>query len=85
MTGCPNGCARPYLAEIGMIGKAMGEYNLYFAGDQSGQRLNRLYAESQNEAQILETLDKLFTQYVAERAKGESFGDFMQRVGTFLV
>ena len=85
MTGCPNGCARPYLAEIGMIGKAMGEYNLYFAGDQFGQRLNRLYAESQNEAQILETLDKLFTQYVAERAKSESFGDFMQRVGTFLV
>jgi sulfite reductase (NADPH) hemoprotein beta-component len=68
-----------------MIGKAMGEYNLYFAGDQFGQRLNRLYAESQNEAQILETLDKLFAQYVLERAKSESFGDFMQRVGTFLV
>lgn len=85
MTGCPNGCARPYLAEIGLIGKAMGEYNLYFAGDQSGQRLNRLYAESQNEAQILETLDGLFIKYVAERKKAESFGDFMQRVGTFLV
>jgi sulfite reductase (NADPH) hemoprotein beta-component len=80
MTGCPNGCARPYVAEIGLIGKALGQYNLHFGGDGLGQRLNRLYAEAQNEAQILQTLDTLFANYATQGREHESFGDFMQRI-----
>lgn len=80
MTGCPNGCARPYVAEIGLIGKALGQYNIHLGGDGLGQRLNRLYAEAQNEAQILQTLDTLFADYAARGRENESFGDFMQRI-----
>ena len=81
MTGCPNGCARPYLAEIGFVGKAPGHYNLYLGGGFSGQRLNKLYRENINEATILEALTPLIQRYAAEREEGEPFGDFVIRTG----
>jgi sulfite reductase (NADPH) hemoprotein beta-component len=82
ITGCPNGCARPYLAEIALVGKAPGRYNLFLGGDAKGLRLNRLARENVDEAEILATLDALFGQFARERKDGESFGDFTDR-GSF--
>jgi sulfite reductase (NADPH) hemoprotein beta-component len=79
ITGCPNGCARPYLAEIGLIGKALGRYNLHLGGDSNGRRLNTLAFENLDETSILDTLDPLFAAYAAERSQGERFGDFLWR------
>ena len=79
MMGCPNGCGRSVMAEIGLIGKSMGRYNVYLGGDAEGERLNTLYKENQNEENILEMLDCLFEQYVAQRKPKESFGDFAIR------
>lgn len=79
ITGCPNGCARPYLAEIGLVGKAPGRYNLLLGGSAEGQRLNRLAHENIDQHQILEVLDSLFARFVSERHDGESFGDFANR------
>ena len=79
MTGCPNGCGRPYAAEIGFVGTALGRYNLYLGGDHEGTRLNRLYKESLDEAAILKELDILFWLYKKERITGERFGDFAFR------
>ncbi len=83
MTGCPNGCARPWAAEIGFIGKSLGLYNLYLGGNATGTRLNRLYKENLDEAQILQTLDELFAEYAKHRSMGERFGDFIHRTLTF--
>jgi len=79
MTGCPNGCARSTAAEIGFIGTAPGRYNLQLGGDRIGERLNKLYRENSNEAEILDSLDPLFKSYSAERLAGETFGDFALR------
>jgi sulfite reductase (NADPH) hemoprotein beta-component len=79
MTGCPNGCGRPYAAEIGFVGTAAGHYNLYLGGDHEGERLNRLYKENLDEAAILKELDVLFWLYKKERMNGEGFGDFALR------
>ncbi|RUT73455.1 NADPH-dependent assimilatory sulfite reductase hemoprotein subunit [Ancylomarina longa] len=79
MTGCPNGCGRPYVAEIGFIGKGPGRYNLYLGGNFEGTRLNRLYRENMNEEEILESLTPLFQDYSEHRNNGESFGDFVIR------
>ncbi|MEK6781788.1 MAG: NADPH-dependent assimilatory sulfite reductase hemoprotein subunit [Bacteroidota bacterium] len=79
MTGCPNGCARPYIAEIGFVGTSSGHYNLHLGGDHQGQRLNKLYKESLDEASILTELDKLFSNFKSGRQNGESFGDFAFR------
>jgi sulfite reductase (NADPH) hemoprotein beta-component len=81
MTGCPNGCARPYVAEIAFTGRAPGKYNLYVGGGFHGERLNTLYRENIGEAVILETLDELFGRYAAERTDGEHFGDYLHRAG----
>lgn len=81
MTGCPNGCARPYLAEIGFVGKALGRYNLYLGGNPSGERLNKLYRENIDEATILEELTPLLQRYAKERRDGEPFGNFVIRIG----
>jgi sulfite reductase (NADPH) hemoprotein beta-component len=81
MTGCPNGCARPYLAEIGLVGKGPGKYNLYLGAAFDGSRLSKLYAEDLEHAQIILTLDPLFAAYGKERQKGERFGDFVIRSG----
>ncbi len=81
MTGCPNGCARPHLAEIGLIGKSLGHYNLHLGGDALGLRLNTLTHENLDEAAILSVLDGLFAAYAAERQVEERFGDFLRRTG----
>jgi sulfite reductase (NADPH) hemoprotein beta-component len=81
MTGCPNGCARPYLAEIGLVGKGPGRYNLYLGAAFDGSRLSKLYAEDADHPTIVAKLDRLFAAYAAERGKGEHFGDFVIRAG----
>lgn len=80
MTGCPNGCARPYLAEIGLVGKAPGLYDLYLGSDRAGTRLNTRVRESLDEASLLDTLSPLFSRFSQERESGEGFGDFLHRL-----
>ncbi|HEY0332142.1 MAG TPA: assimilatory sulfite reductase (NADPH) hemoprotein subunit [Stenotrophomonas sp.] len=79
LSGCPNGCSRPYLAEIALVGKAPGRYNLMLGGDHRGQRLNTLYRENIAEPEILAVLEPLFARYAAERQAAEGFGDFLHR------
>ncbi|WP_123043329.1 assimilatory sulfite reductase (NADPH) hemoprotein subunit [Cohnella candidum] len=81
MTGCPNGCARPALAEIAFIGKAPGRYNMYLGGGFAGDRLNKMYKENIGEAEILDSLRQLLAHYAKERNAGEHFGDFAIRAG----
>mmetsp|Transcript_40279 Transcript_40279/g.112911 ORF Transcript_40279/g.112911 Transcript_40279/m.112911 type:complete len:949 (+) Transcript_40279:100-2946(+) len=81
MTGCPNSCGRPSMAEIGFIGKAPGTYNMYLGGAFDGSRLATLYKESVTEDQIVALLTPIFGAYAKERAKGETFGDFIIRKG----
>jgi len=81
VTGCPNGCARPYLGEIGLTGKALGKYNLYLGADHKGERMNRLYRENIDEETILGILDPMLGRYAKEREAGEYFGDFLVRAG----
>jgi sulfite reductase (NADPH) hemoprotein beta-component len=79
MTGCPNGCARSYIAEIGFVGTALGKYNLQLGGDHTGMRLNKVYKESLEEPAILQELDQLFARFASERMERETFGDFALR------
>ncbi|MET1254382.1 assimilatory sulfite reductase (NADPH) hemoprotein subunit [Aliikangiella maris] len=79
MTGCPNGCARPFLAEVGLVGKAPGKYNLYLGGNPVGSRLNKLYRENIGEPQILEALESILENYAKQRESNESFGDYVIR------
>jgi sulfite reductase (NADPH) hemoprotein beta-component len=81
MTGCPNGCARPWLAEVAFVGKAYGAYNMYLGGGYHGQRLNKLYRSSIKEDEILAIMKPLLKRYSLERLEGEHFGDFCIRVG----
>ncbi len=81
MTGCPNGCARPYVAEIGLVGKAEGSYNLFLGGGFDGRRLNRLYAENVDDQGIVDALAPLLADYAARREADERFGDFVVRAG----
>ncbi|MEO8010048.1 MAG: assimilatory sulfite reductase (NADPH) hemoprotein subunit [Dokdonella sp.] len=81
ISGCPNGCSRPYLGEIALIGKAPGRYNLMLGADRRGQRLNVLHRENIGEPAILEELDSLFARYATERNAAEGFGDFLVRAG----
>lgn len=83
MTGCPNGCGRPYVAEIGLVGTSSGRYNLMLGGDRFGNRLNKIYREKLDEKEILETLDELFARFKAEALEKETFGDFAHRKLTF--
>jgi sulfite reductase (NADPH) hemoprotein beta-component len=82
MTGCPNGCARPYLAEIGLVGRGPATYNLYLGAAFDGSRLSKLYAQDVREQEIIALLTPLLARYAAEREKGERFGDFVIRTGT---
>ena len=82
MTGCPNGCARPYLAEIGLVGRSPGLYNLYLGAAFDGTRLNKLYAQDVGKERIVELLEPLLLRYAKERNEGERFGDFVIRIGT---
>lgn len=81
MSGCPNGCSRPYIAEIALTGRAPGKYNLYLGGGFHGERLGTLQLENVGEARILETLAPLFGRYAADRRSDEHFGDFLIRSG----
>ena len=77
ISGCPNGCSRPYLGEIALVGKAPGRYNLMLGADHRGQRLNALHRENIDEAAILSELDALFARYANERMTNQHFGDFL--------
>ena len=79
MTGCPNGCARPYIAEIGLVGKGPGRYNLYLGAGFAGERLNSPYRENIDEQEILGALRPLLQSYAENRRSGERFGDFLVR------
>ncbi len=81
MTGCPNGCARPYSSEIGLVGRAVGTYNVYLGGNLDGTRLNQVYAENLPETEILNTLTQVFKLYKLKREQGEQFGNFCFRLG----
>lgn len=81
MSGCPNGCSRPYLAEIALVGKAPGKYNLYLGASANGDRMNALYKETIGEDEIIAALEPLFFRYAAERTPTERFGDFVVRAG----
>lgn len=81
MTGCPNGCARPWVAEVALVGKAYGAYNLMLGGGFHGQRLNKLYKQSIKEDEILAILKPLFKRWALERNDKEPFGDFLIRIG----
>ena len=79
ITGCPNGCARPYLAEIALIGRAPGRYTLRLGSDAVGARLNVIYRDNIDEGSIVTALDELIGRYAAERHTDERFGDFLWR------
>jgi sulfite reductase (NADPH) hemoprotein beta-component len=79
VSGCPNGCSRPYVAEIALTGRAPGKYNLWLGGGFHGERLNSLHAENVGEERILEILAEKLAAYAREREPGERFGDFVQR------
>ncbi len=81
MTGCPNGCARPYQSEIGLVGRGGTKYTLYVGGDSYGRRLNAELADGIPLDQVPAKLTALFTQYKADRRTGERFGDYCERVG----
>lgn len=81
MTGCPNGCGRPFLAEIGFVGKAPGKYNVYLGAAFNGSRLNTLYKVSVDAAELVPLVRPLLRRYAAERLPGERFGDFVIRAG----
>lgn len=80
ITGCPNGCARPYMAEIGLVGKAPGRYQLWVGGDVAGTRLNRLWKDTVKEPELEGELRALLERYARERTTGERFGDWAARV-----
>ena len=80
MTGCPNGCARPYMAEIGFVGKAPNKYQIYLGGNHSSTRLNRLFRENVKSEAIVSELRPVLARFAQERQAGEAFGDFCARV-----
>ncbi|MCM3439934.1 assimilatory sulfite reductase (NADPH) hemoprotein subunit [Metabacillus halosaccharovorans] len=81
MTGCPNGCARHALGEIGFIGKAPGKYNMYLGAAHDGTRLSKMYRENIGEEEILKELGTILPRYAKERKENEHFGDFVIRAG----
>ncbi|WP_150540053.1 assimilatory sulfite reductase (NADPH) hemoprotein subunit [Actinobacillus vicugnae] len=81
ITGCPNGCGRAMLSEVGLVGKAVGRYNLHIGGDRAGYRIPRLYQENRTIPEILSELDQLIGRWATERQANESFGDFVIRAG----
>ena len=81
MTGCPNGCGRPFISEIGFVGRSPGKYNVYLGGGFHGQRLNKLYKESVAGEDIKALLSPIIKDYANKREDGERFGDFVIRAG----
>jgi sulfite reductase (NADPH) hemoprotein beta-component len=80
MTGCPNGCARPYMAEIAFVGRAPNKYMIYLGGNVSSTRLNRIWKENVKSEDFEKELRPILTRYVQERARDERFGDWCDRV-----
>ncbi|MBI3868280.1 MAG: NADPH-dependent assimilatory sulfite reductase hemoprotein subunit [Verrucomicrobia bacterium] len=80
MTGCPNGCARPYMAEIGFVGKAPGKYTIFLGGNEASTRLNKPFKDAVKDADIINELRPLLSRYAQERSSGERFGDWVRRV-----
>jgi sulfite reductase (NADPH) hemoprotein beta-component len=80
MTGCPNGCARPFMAEVAFVGKSPNKYQIYFGGNEASTRLNRLYKDSVKGEELLNELRPVLSRYRQERQAGERFGDFCARV-----
>ena len=81
VTGCPNGCGRALLAEIGLVGKALGRYNLHLGGNRIGTRIPRMYRENISETEILDIIDSLVGRWAKERQADEGFGDYVIRAG----
>ncbi|OBS94155.1 sulfite reductase subunit beta [Vibrio tasmaniensis] len=81
ITGCPNGCGRAMLAELGLVGKAPGRYNMHLGGNKAGTRIPKMYKENITSAQILEEIDSLVGRWATERTDNEGFGDFTIRAG----
>ena len=81
VTGCPNGCGRAMLAEMGLVGKGPGKYNMHLGGNLAGTRIPKLYKENLGEQDILNEIDSLSARWAAERNQGEGFGDFTIRAG----
>jgi sulfite reductase (NADPH) hemoprotein beta-component len=81
VVGCPNGCGRAMLAEVGLVGKGPGKYNVYLGGNREGTRIPKLYLENVGEDVYLPALDALIGQWVNERTENEGFGDFVIRKG----
>ncbi|PSW42022.1 sulfite reductase subunit beta [Photobacterium phosphoreum] len=81
VTGCPNGCGRAMLAEIGLVGKAPGRYNLHLGGNRNGTRVPKMYRENITVAQIMDEIDNLVGRWAIERQRSEDFGDFTIRAG----
>lgn len=81
LSGCPNGCSRPYLGEIALVGRGPGRYDLRLGADFAGQRLNQTYRENVDETSILDALDPLFARYASERQPSQGFGDFLLHTG----
>lgn len=79
MTGCPNGCARPYMAELGLVGKAPGRYQIYLGGNEASTRLNRLYKDNVKDTDLLGEIKPLLARYKTERSVNERFGDWAER------
>jgi sulfite reductase (NADPH) hemoprotein beta-component len=80
MTGCPNGCARPYMAEMALVGKSPNKYQLYFGGNEASTRLNRIYKDTVKGEEIIPELRTVLARFVKDRMGGERFGDFCARV-----
>lgn len=81
MTGCPNGCARPYNADVGIVGKAKGKYTLFLGGRKQGDRLNWIYKDLVPEEDVVPSLRRVFAYFAQHRNEGESLGDFCHRIG----
>lgn len=81
MTGCPNGCARPYVADIGLVGRTVGKYNIYLGGNLEGTRMNQLYRELVPSKELAQEIEVILKSYVVQRLPNERLGDWADRVG----
>ena len=81
VTGCPNGCGRAMLAEVGLVGKGPGKYNLHLGGNKAGTRIPKMYKENITDTEIMSILDELIGQWAQERQANECFGDYVIRAG----
>jgi sulfite reductase (ferredoxin) len=81
MTGCPNGCARPYTADLAFVGRSLDKYAIFLGGSMLGTRLGAPYADLVPRAQLVETMRPLFERYRDGRRPGERFGDYCHRIG----